>query len=86
MPAKKLQMKFLVSGGGSASMTLDDVQQDLDSETIGAAMTAMCNANCFQNSDGAAYTGPLSASYVETTTTNLFNNGDSRDDNDYPAN
>lgn len=85
MPEKKLQLEFTVAGGGTTTMTLSDVQQNLDATTIGGAMTAMCSANCFADSDGAAYSAPMSANYVETTTTNLFDNGDSRDDNDYPA-
>lgn len=85
MPEKKLELEFIVSGGDHTTMTLSNVQQNLDATTIGGAMQAMCNANCFATSDGAAYNAPLSAQYVETTATVLFDNGDDSDANDYPA-
>ena len=37
MAAKKLILEFTTNGGGTTTMTLDDVKQDLDKATIGAA-------------------------------------------------
>ena len=61
MAEKDLLMEFTTAGGGETSWTLDDVKQSLDKATLGAAMQAMCDANCFATSKGAAYEAPLSA-------------------------
>ena len=85
MPEKDLLMEFTVAGGGETSWTLDDVKQSLDKATLGAAMQAMCDANCFATSKGAAYVAPLSARYVEKIETPIFDNGNDTPDDDYPG-
>ena len=85
MAETKLVLTFGVSGGGETTMTLSDAKASMSKDTIGAAMTAMVDANCFATSKGAAYTDALGAKYVETTDTVLFDNTDDSGDNDYPA-
>ena len=85
MAETKLVLTFGVSGGGETTMTLSDAKASMSKETIGAALTAMVDANCFATSKGAAYTEALGAKCVETTDTVLFDNTDDSSDNDYPA-
>lgn len=85
MPEKDLLMEFSVAGGGETSWTLDDVKQTMDKNTIGAAMQAMCDANCFATSKGAAYEAPLAARYVEKIETPIFDNSNDTPDDDYPS-
>lgn len=72
MAEKKLVMEFAVNGGGTTTMTLSDVKQDLDNVTVKTAMQAMCDSNAFATAKGAAYTTPLSATYVEEIESVLF--------------
>ena len=83
MAETKLVLTFGVSGGGETTMTLSDAKANMSKETIGAAMTAMVDANCFATSKGAAYTSALGAKYSTTTDTVLFDNTDDSTDNDY---
>ena len=83
MAEKKLVLEFIVAGGGTSTMTLDDVKQSLDASTVGSAMQAMIDSGAFATQKGAAYTA--SAQYVETTETGLFDNTDDGTENDYPA-
>lgn len=83
--AKKLVMEFTTNGGGTTTMTLDDVKQNLDKATIGAAMQSMIDSGAFATSKGAAYTGIGSAKYVETTDTVLFDNTNTGAEDDYPG-
>jgi len=85
MAEKKLILEFTTNGGGTTTMTLDDVKQDLTKDTIGAAMQAMVDSGAFATSKGAAYTGVGSAKYVETTDTVLFDNTNTGSEDDYPA-
>ena len=83
MAETKLVLTFGVQGGGETTMTLSDAKASMNKETIGAAMTAMVDANCFATSKGAAYTSALGAKYSTTTDTVLFDNTDDSTDNDY---
>ena len=85
MSEKKLVLEFIVAGGGTSTMTLDDVKQSLDASTVGSAMQAMIDSGAFATQKGAAYTAIASAQYVETTETGLFDNTDDGTENDYPA-
>ena len=85
MAETKLVLTFGVSGGGETTMTLSDAKASMSKETIGAAMSAMVDANCFATSKGAAYTSALGAKYSTTADTVLFDNTDDTADNDYPA-
>ena len=85
MAETKLVLTFGVSGGGETTMTLSEAKDSMSKETIGAAMTAMVDANCFATSKGAAYTSALGAKYSTTTDTVLFDNTDDSTTNDYPA-
>ena len=85
MAAKKLILEFTTNGGGTTTMTLDDVKQDLDKATIGAAMQAMVDSGAFATSKGAAYTGVGAAKYVGTTDTVLFDNTNDGTEDDYPG-
>lgn len=85
MAEKKLILEFTTQGGGTTTMTLDDVKQDLDKDTIGAAMQAMVDSAAFATSKGAVYTGIGSAKYVETTDTVLFDNTNTGTEDDFPS-
>lgn len=85
MATKKLVLEFTTNGGGTTTMTLDDVKQNLDKGTIGAAMQAIVNSGAFATAKGAAYTGVGSAKYVETTDTVLFDNTNTGTEDDYPG-
>ena len=85
MAAKKLILEFTTNGGGTTTMTLDNVKQDLDKATIGAAMQAMVDSGAFATSKGAASTGVGAAQYVETTDTVLFDNTNDGTEDDYPG-
>lgn len=85
MAEKKLVLEFTAQGGGSSTMTLDDVKQDLDKTTIGSAMQAMIDSGAFATAKGAAYTGIGSAKYLETTDTVFFDNTNASDSDNYPA-
>ena len=52
MAETKLVLTFGVSGGGETTMTLSDAKASMNKETIGAAMTAMVDANCFATFQG----------------------------------
>lgn len=72
MAEKKLQLEFIVEGGGTTSLTLSDASQTLDSTTVETQMDAMVTAGCFESGDGAAYSAPLRATYIETTETPIY--------------
>lgn len=76
MAEKKLVMSFSVAGGGKTTMTLSNVQQDLDGEAVKQAMQTMCGANVFATGNGAGYSAPVAASYVEEVETELFNDAE----------
>ena len=58
----------------------------MSKETIGAAMTAMVDANCFGDFQGRSYTeAPRRQVRRNAPDTVLFDNTDDSGDNDYPA-
>lgn len=71
--AKNLQMIFATASGTKTSMTLGDVKQTLEEQQVRTAMDGMLASNAFATSKGEAYATIVSASYVETTETELFN-------------
>ena len=71
--AKNLQMIFATATGTKTSMTLGDVKQNLAEENVRSAMEAMLGSSVFATSKAEAYATAVSASYVETTETEIFN-------------
>lgn len=73
--AKALMLEFATATGTKTQMTIDDdiVKQDLDQNKVRTAMEAMVAANVFATSKGEAYAQVVSASYIERTETELFN-------------
>lgn len=72
MAEKKLQMVFLTAGNDKATMTLSECKQDLDESATKTAMQSMCDSMAFANGDGDVFDVPVSASYIETTETQIF--------------
>lgn len=73
--AKALMLEFATATGAKTQMTIDDdiVKQDLNEQKVRTAMEAMVAANVFATSKGEAYASLVSASYIERTETELFN-------------
>lgn len=71
--AKNLQMIFSTVSGVKTSMTISDAKQDLDEQTVRTAMETMINCGAFATTKGDAYAAAVSASYVETIETEVFN-------------
>ncbi len=70
---KNLQMIFSTASGSKTSMTLGDVKQSMDEQTVRTAMDAMLTSGVFATAKGEAYQAIVSASYVETIETEIFN-------------
>lgn len=73
--AKNLQMIFSTASGTQTSMTLGDVKQNLQAENVRTVMSAMLASGIFATSKGESYAGIVSASYVETIETEIFDDG-----------
>lgn len=73
--AKALMLEFATASGAKTQMTIDDdlVKQDLDESKVRTAMEAMLGSSVFATAKGEAYATAISASYIERTETELFN-------------
>lgn len=73
--AKALMLEFATANGTKTQMTIDDdlVKQDLQADTVRTAMEAMLGSSVFATAKGEAYATAVSASYIERTETELFN-------------
>lgn len=71
--AKNLQMIFATATGTKTSMTLSDAKQNLEAEKVRTAMENIIASGVFATSKGESYAAVVSASYVETIETQLFN-------------
>lgn len=73
MPEKNLRLVFGTETGKESTMTLSGVKQELQAETVRTAMQAMVTSGAFATAKGDKYNKVLSATYVHTVTTELFN-------------
>ena len=73
MAGKNLRLVFGTESGKESSMTLSDVKQSLQGDVVKTAMQTMVTSGAFATSKGDKYTKVLSASYVQTVSTELFN-------------
>lgn len=73
--AKALRLEFATATGIKTQMTIDDdlVKQDLNAEQVRSAMESMIASNVFATSKGESYASVVSATYIERTETELFN-------------
>ncbi len=73
--AKALMLEFATATGAKTQMTIDDdlVKQDLQGDAVRTIMEEMLGASVFATAKGEAYATAVSASYIERTETELFN-------------
>ena len=74
MADKNLRLVFGTEAGKESSMTLSGVKQDLQADAVKTAMQTMVTSGAFATSKGDKYNAVVSATYVETVTTELFTN------------
>ena len=72
---KTLKLAFLNGEKKKNSITLGDAVDHLTEEQVGGAMNTIASANVFQKDGVAYYETPQSASYVELTVSDIFNDG-----------
>ena len=73
--AETLKLTFLNGEKKKNSITLGDAVDNLTEEQARQAMNTIASANVFEK-DGVAYCEtPVSASYVERTVSDIFNDG-----------
>ena len=73
MEEKNLKLVFKTEAGAKTSMTLNDVNQDLQGEAVQTAMESMVESGAFATTKGDKYFSAVSASYVQQVATELFN-------------
>ena len=71
---KTLKLTFL--NGKKTSVTLGDAMDNLTAEQVRGAMTTIAQANVFEKDGVKNYVTPQSASYIERTVSDIFNDGD----------
>lgn len=69
---KALSLSFKGSLGKTHSLKLNYANNNLDADTVKAAMNQMVTLNLFSKDGENLYAKPVSAKYVETTETPLF--------------
>ncbi|GAB6092238.1 DUF2922 domain-containing protein [Furfurilactobacillus curtus] len=70
---KNLSLKFTTAAGKNVHLTIRNVNQNLSQEVVRAAMQDMIDAQLITDKKGIQqYTKALSAQYVETTNTPIF--------------
>lgn len=72
---KTLKLTFL-NGKKKTSVTLGDAMDNLTAEQVRGAMTTIAQANVFEKDGVAYYVTPQSASYIERTVSDIFNDAD----------
>ena len=75
---KTLKLTFLNGKNKKTSVTLGDAMDNLTAEQVRGAMTTIAQANVFEKDGVAYYLTPQSASYIERTVSDIFN--DAADD------
>lgn len=75
---KTLKLTFLNGKKKKTSITLGDAMDNLTAEHVRGAMTNIAEANVFEKDGVAYYVTPQSASYIERTVSDIFN--DAADD------
>lgn len=73
---KTLKLTFLNGKNKKTSVTLGDAMDNLTAEQVRGAMTTIAEANVFEKDGVAYYTTPQSATYIERTVSDIFNDGD----------
>ena len=70
---KTLKLTFLNGKNKKTSVTLGDAVDNLTAEQVRGAMTTIAQANVFEKDGVAYYVTPQSASYIERTVSDIFN-------------
>lgn len=78
---KTLKLTFLNGEKKKNSITLADAVDNLTEDQVRGAMNTIASANVFEKDGVAYYKTPVSASYVERTVTDVFNDGAEKADN-----
>ncbi len=73
---KTLKLTFLNGKNKKTSVTLGDAVDNLTAEHVRGAMTTIAQADVFEKDGVKNYVTPLSASYIERTVSDIFNDGD----------
>ena len=73
---KTLKLTFLNGKNKKTSVTLGDAVDNLTAEQVRGAMTTIAQANVFEKDGVKNYVTPQSASYIEPTVSDIFNDGD----------
>ena len=73
---KTLKLTFLNGKNKKTSVTLGDAVDNLTAEQVRGAMTTIAQANVFEKDGVNNYVTPQSASYIERTFSDIFNDGD----------
>lgn len=73
---KTLKLTFLNGKNKKTSVTLGDAVDNLTAEQVRGAMTIIAEANVFEKDGVAYYVIPQSASYIERTVSDIFNDAD----------
>lgn len=73
---KTLKLTFLNGKNKKTSVTLGDAMDNLTAEQVRGAMTTIAKANVFEKDGVAYYVTPQSASYIERTVSDIFNDAD----------
>ena len=71
---KTMKMTFL-NGEKKISITLGDAVENLTADQVRGAMNTIVEANAFEKDGVAYYQTSVSASYVERTVSDIFNDG-----------
>lgn len=73
---KTLKLIFLNGKKKKTSIALGDAMDNLTAEQVCGAMTTIAQANVFEKDGVAYYVTPQSASYIERTVSDIFNDVD----------
>ena len=77
---KTLKLTFLNGEKKKNSITLADAVDNLTEDQVRGAMNTIASANVFEKDGVAYYKTPVSASYVEHTVTDVFNDNTKKAD------
>lgn len=70
---KKLQMRYKGSTGKKHTLSMSDINEQLDDQTVREQMTAIATVGLFEKDKELLYAQPLAANYSETIITPIFN-------------
>lgn len=73
---KTLKLTFLNGKNEKTGVTLGDAMDNLTAKQVRSAMTTIAEANVFEKDGVAYYVTPQSASYIERTVSDIFNDAD----------